>query len=130
MVEQAFRNCKTVSLEVRPVFVRSKKSTRGHVLVVMLAYMIIRRLQQAWAGFDLTAAEGIQRLTTLCSTEVKVKDGASFLKIPRPRKESRELLQALNVRMPGALSHKQVNVVTRKKLSEQRNLFKKQGVYD
>ena len=35
-VERAFRDCKTTILEVRPVFVRSEKSTRGHVLVVML----------------------------------------------------------------------------------------------
>ena len=36
-VEKAFRSFKTSFLEVRPVFVRRGKSTRGHVLVVMLA---------------------------------------------------------------------------------------------
>ncbi len=121
-VEKAFRDCKTVLLEVRPVFVRSEKSTRGHVLVVMLAYMIIRKLREAWAPFDMTVEEGLKQLSTLCSMEIKVKDHGSCLKIPRPREESRELLKALDVRMPTVLPHREVRVVTRKKLPEQRKI--------
>jgi transposase len=121
-VEKAFRDCKTVILEVRPVFVRSEKSTRGHVLVVMLAYMIIRKLREAWASLDMTVEEGIKQLSTLCSMEIKVKDHGSCLKIPRPRTKSLELLKALDVRMPTALPHRGVRVVTRKKLPEQRRL--------
>lgn len=120
LVEKAFRNCKTVFLEVRPVFVRTEKSTRGHVLTVMLGYMIIRRLQQAWQEFDLTAEEGLKQLSTLCSMEMKIKGQGSCLKIPRPREQSRKLLQALDVRMPTVLPHQKVRVVTRKKLTEQR----------
>jgi transposase len=123
LVEQAFRNCKTVILEVRPVFVRTEKSTRGHVLVVMLGYMIVRRLHQAWAGFDLTVEEGLKKLSTLCSIEMKIKNNSSCLKIPRPRKESRELLNALNIRMPIVLPHREVNVDTKKKLPKQRKLL-------
>jgi len=119
-VERAFRDCKTAILEVRPVFVRSEKSTRGHVLVVMLAYLIIRKLRAAWAAFDMTVEEGLKELSTLCSMEIKVKDHGSCLKIPRPREKSRDLLKALNVRMPTALPHREVRVVTRKKLPEQR----------
>jgi transposase len=121
-VEKAFRDCKTVNLEVRPVFVRSEKSTRGHVLVVMLAYMIIRKLREAWAALDMTVEEGIKQLSTLCSMEIKVKDHGSCLKIPRPREKSQELLKALDVRMPMVLPHREVRVVTRKKLPEQRRI--------
>jgi transposase len=121
-VEKAFRDCKTVILEARPVFVRSEKSTRGHVLVVMLAYMIIRKLREAWASLDMTVQEGLKQLSTLCSMEIKVKDHGSCLKIPRPRKKSMELLKTLGVRMPTALPHREVRVVTRKKLPEQRKL--------
>lgn len=121
-VEKAFRDCKTEILEVRPVFVRSEKSTRGHVLVVMLAYMIIRKLREAWAPFDMTVEEGLKQLSTLCSMEIKVKDHGSCLKIPRPREKSRELLKALDVRMPTVLPHREVCVVTRKKLPEQRKI--------
>lgn len=121
-VEKAFRDCKTVILEVRSVYVRSEESTRAHVLVVMLAYMIIRKLREAWAAFDLTVPEGIKQLSTLCSTEIKIKDHGSCLKIPRPRQRSRELLKALDVQMPTVLPHREVRVVTRKKLPEQRKL--------
>jgi hypothetical protein len=63
----------------------------------MNAYMIIRKLGQAWGKFDLTVEEGLKQLSTLCSMELKVKGQGSCLKIPRPRKESRELLTKLLV---------------------------------
>jgi len=48
LVEWAFRTSKTVTLEVRPVHVRSASHTRGHVFVVMLAYLIIAELARCW----------------------------------------------------------------------------------
>lgn len=120
LVEQTFRTCKTVHLEYRPFYVRSEPSTRGHVLVVMLAYLVRRKLSQAWGEFDLTVEEGLEHLKTLCSMKIKVKGGGSCLSIPIPRPRSRELLEALDVKLPEALPHKEVRVVTRKNLQEQR----------
>jgi transposase len=122
-VEKAFRYCKTGLLEVRPIFVRTEKNTRGHVLVVMLAYMIIRKLAQAWNKFDLEVEEGIDQLSTLCSMEIIVKGQGSCLRIPRPREKSRQLLKALDVRMPLVLPHQDLPVVTRTKLPKQRNVL-------
>ena len=120
-VEKAFRGCKTVNLEVRPVYVRKEESTRGHVFVVMLAYMIVRRLRQAWAGFDLTVEGGLEQLATICSMEVKVKgQKAHCQKIPRPRQQSRELLEALQIKLPEVLPSRHIRVVTRKKLTHRR----------
>jgi len=119
-VERGFRTCKTDFLEVRPVYVQKEKSTQGHVLVVMLAYMVIRALRDAWGQFDLTVEEGLKQLSTLCSMQMVVKNGASCLKIPRPREQSRQLLKALDIRMPSVLPHREVRVVTRKKLTERR----------
>ena len=121
-VERAFRTFKTDFLEVRPVYVQTEESTRGHVLVVMLSYMIVRALRRAWQGFDLTVEEGLKQLSTLCSIEMKIENQASCLKIPRPREKSRQLLKALDIRMPTVLSHRKVRVVTRKKLVERRKL--------
>src|SRR6204780_3024139 len=87
-VEMAFRTSKTVHLEMRPIYVRTEDHTRGHVLVVMLAYMIRRELSRAWAGLNVTVEEGLAQLATLCSMEVKVVGGASCLRIPVPRSES------------------------------------------
>jgi hypothetical protein len=122
LVEQAFRTCKTNLLEVRPVFVRKEKSTRGHVFVVMLAYKIIRHLREAWQQFNITVEEGLKQLDTLTSIEVKIGAKGSCLKIPRPREQSQRLLDALSITLPELLPHKEVNVDTRKKLQERRKL--------
>ncbi len=119
-VEQAFRTCKTAHLEVRPIYVRKAAHTRGHVLVVMLAYLIRRELGRAWARLDVTVEEGLEQLQTLCSMELKVQGGSSCLRLPRPRAQSRALLAALEIRLPEALPHRPVRVVTRKKLPQRR----------
>ena len=120
-VEKVFRGCKTVNLEVRPVYVRKEGSTRGHVFVVMLAYLIIRRLRDAWAGFDLTVEGGLEQLATICSMEVTVKgQNARCQKIPRPRQQSRELLEALQITLPEVLPRRNLRVVTEKKLPVRR----------
>jgi hypothetical protein len=120
-VERAFRTCKTAHLEVRPVYVRSEASTRGHVLVVMLAYLIVRTLRRAWAAFDLTVEEGLAHLTTLCTQELVLRGGkARAHKIPRPRELSEKLLRAAGVRLPQALPSRHARVVTRRTLPERR----------
>lgn len=63
------------------MYVQTEKSTQGHVLVVMLSYMVVRALRRGWQSFDLTVEEGLKHLTTLCSMEIKVKDQVSCLKI-------------------------------------------------
>jgi hypothetical protein len=119
-VEQAFRSCKTVHLETRPIYVRTAEHTRGHVLVVMLAYLIRRELSHAWTALDATVEEGLHQLQTLCSTEVKVEGGGSCLRIPTPQADSRALLQALDLHLPQVFPHSPTPVVTRKKLPERR----------
>src|SRR6516164_8242373 len=115
-VEQAFRTCKTTHLEARPLYVRTAEHTRGHVLVVMLAYLIRRELSRAWAALDLTVEEGLHQLQTLCTTEVQVEGGGSCLRIPTPDGASRSLLNALKLHLPEALPRSDIPVVTRKKL--------------
>jgi len=119
-VEQAFRTCKTAHLETRPIHVRTAEHTRGHVLVVMLAYLIRRELSRAWSALDVTVEEGLHQLQTFCSTEIKVEGGGSCLRIPEPVAGSRTLLKALDLRLPEALPHTDTRVVTRKKLPEHR----------
>jgi hypothetical protein len=120
LVEQAFRTCKTEHLEMRPVNVRTAEHTRGHVFAVMLGYLIRRELSRAWESLDVTVAEGINQLQTLCSAEMKVDGGASCLRIPTPKPACRALLNSLGVRLPEALPHTDTRVVTRKKLPERR----------
>lgn len=120
MVEWAFRTSKTGHLKVRPVYVRKEENTRGHVLIVMLAYLVTRELRRAWVDLDVTVEEGLEQLKTLCSMEIRTNNGGTCLRIPEPRATSRALLTALDLHLPEALPHTDVPVVTRKKLPERR----------
>jgi transposase len=115
-VERAFRTCKTGHLELRPIYVQTEPSTRGHVLVVMLAYLVVRELQRGWHAFDMTVPEGLAQLSTLCAMEMKVEGQGACLRIPTPRQLSQELLNSLCIQLPSFLPHKEMPVVTRKKL--------------
>lgn len=119
-VESAFRTCKTAHLEMRPVYVQTEDSTRGHMLVVMLAYLIVRELSRRWASFDMTVQEGLSLLSMLCAMEVRVNNSITCLKLPKPCEQTLKLLEAIGVTLPSALPHKGVNVVTKKQLHQRR----------
>ena len=120
LVEWAFRTSKTVELEMRPIHVRLASRTRGHALVVMLAYLIVQELAERWAGIDATVQEGLDELSTLCATEMLVNGRPRCNCIPQPRASVRQLLAAAGVRLPEALACKGVRVATRKKLPASR----------
>ena len=113
-VEKAFRTCKTGLLEVRPIYVRKEKSTQGHVFIVMLAYMIVRYLQNVWKELDITVKEGLAQLDYISSTTVKIKNDNSFFMIPKPNATSKKLLDLLGLKLPSVLPRRKVNVVTKK----------------
>ena len=129
LVEQAFRTCKTAHLEVRPGYVRTAASTRGHVLVVMLAYAIIRELHRAWGHLDLTVEEGISHLATLCAMDMRVQGHEPFCRIPKPRESSQRLLEAVGAHLPDALPQRKVRVVTRTQLPSRRKKRKNTDTY-
>lgn len=113
LVESAFRTCKS-NLELRPVYVRLEASTYGHVLVVMLAYMIRRYLDQKWASLYLTVEEGLRSLSTLTLQEVTMQGQLPFQIIPEPRKKNKEMLNVLGIELPKILPISKARVVTRK----------------
>jgi hypothetical protein len=90
------------------------------VLVVMLAYLVRRELSRAWADLDITVEEGLHQLQTLCSMEMQINGGGSCLRIPQPSAACRALLKTADLRLPEALPHRKIVVVTRKKLPERR----------
>jgi hypothetical protein len=121
-VEQAFRDSKLTHLEVRPVFLRNAARTRGHALVVMLAYLIARHLRQCWQSIDCTVQEGLDALATLTSIEVRIGGSPSFIQIPSPRDGLRWLLEAAGVSVPAALPFPPAAVSTKRKLPAERNV--------
>jgi hypothetical protein len=119
-VERAFRSCKTVHLEVRPIFLRLEKRTRAHAVVVMLAYQIIRSLASCWSAFDVTVEEGLQALATLCLVEVAPKNAPSYHCIPTPRASIAQLLHSADIKLPKVFSLSGTRVSTKKKLQSER----------
>lgn len=95
---------KTGLLEVRPVFVRKERRTRGHVFVTMLAYRLARtmeaRLRQA--GIDLPLSDALTLLNGLCLYGSNL-DGVTLWSLPQPTAQQQRLLAALGVTLPKRL---------------------------
>ena len=119
-VGRAFRACKSRRLEARLICVRSDAHTRAHVLVVMLAYLIVRELSKAWAPLDTTVEEGLDELGALSALRVGRKGKAQANKIPRPNPSQDQLLRAARVRLPEVLPCLGASVVTRRRLPSRR----------
>jgi hypothetical protein len=120
LVEWAFRESKTVHLEMRPVNVRLETRTRGHAFVVMLAYSIIRALATLWRDLDLTVQEGLDQLSTLCLNEILLPDRAVSYQLPTPREGVRQLLDAAAARLPTRIVAQASRVATKAKLPNRR----------
>ena len=119
-VERAFRTFKNGHLEVQPTFVRTEASTRGHVFVVMLAYLVERELEQYWRGLDTTVAEGIDDLGSLRGIELTIGQ-ATCQQVPEPTGLTKQLLDAADIKLPEVLPARKVHVATRKKLVSERS---------
>lgn len=118
-VERAFHDCKTGHLELRPIHVRTKSHTHGHVFVVMLAYLIRCRLEQAWRHLDITVEEGISVLSSLSAVTICETPGLAVEKIPEPSGVTKQLLEALECKLPEKFVSTQLDVDTRKKLKKE-----------
>ncbi|MBA2727602.1 MAG: hypothetical protein H0U49_05455 [Parachlamydiaceae bacterium] len=115
-VEDDFRSFKTSFLEFRPISVRTEESTRGHLLVVMLAHMILRELRKAWSQFDKTVHEALTELSLLCRNDILIGDAHPKIScIATPNIHMEALLKAINVRIPTNLENVNVPVVSRQK---------------
>ena len=99
---------------------RTAEHTRGHVLVVMLAYRIARELSRRWTALDTRVQEGLDELAGLCATEILANGRALCNQIPEPREALRILLQAAHVRLPEALPARGAIVSTKRRLPERR----------
>lgn len=104
-VESAFRSMKQTHLELRPIYLRREDHTRGHVFVVMLSYLLQRRLQQVWKKTQRPVPECLSLLSTLVVTHVST--GARKLsKIPQPNPMCRELLNLVGATVPHCINER------------------------
>jgi transposase len=108
-VERDFRTLKTGLLEVRPVWVRKARRTRGHVFCCLLALKVSRelerRLQATFATTDtraeaLTLPDVLRSLARLCLLHYRVDEKTTVTKLPQPDARQQTLLKALGVTLP------------------------------
>ncbi len=110
-VEDAFRTMKTGALEVRPVFVRKAKRTRGHVFITMLAYTILHEIKRLTPDLkDIPIQETIDDLSKI--SLVKVGEGDDWIyRIPEPVVDKQKLLKQLGVVIPDFLPREGYQIV-------------------
>jgi Transposase DDE domain len=108
-VERDFRALKTGLLEVRPIFLRDEKRTRGHVLCCMLALKLTRemerRLRLRFGTTDsdphaLTLPDALAALGRLCLLHYPVEEKTVVTKLPQPTANQQQILEALGVSLP------------------------------
>ena len=123
-VESDFRSMKTGPLEIRPWYVRTEESTRAHAFTAMLSLKLRPHLENSWQDLDLTVEEGLELLSHWNVQELVDRKTNTVLcrKVPQANEMQQKLLAALGWKAPEKISLHQVNVVTHKKLSKQRNL--------
>jgi hypothetical protein len=108
LVEMAFRNLKTVQLEVRPVFHKTDDRIRAHVFLCVLAYYMQwhmnQRLQSLFASDGLgknrewTFENVIERLKAIRREKVHLA-GAQFHQITVPEPDQQRILDLLETKL-------------------------------
>jgi transposase len=110
LVEKAFRNLKTVQLEVRPVYHKTDDRIRCHVFICMLAYYLqwhmMQKLQPLFAANGeykkrfWTFENVIERLKSIRREEIHVA-GATCKIVTNPDSDHLKILNLLNVKLHG-----------------------------
>ena len=118
-VEWAFRTSKTV-LEMRPVYVLLESRTRGHALVVMLAYRLVQELAKRWRTLDITVQEGISQLTTLCVHQLSVNNQKVTNCVPTPNEIVTKLFEHASIGLPKISEQKEAKISTKTKLTSRK----------
>lgn len=112
-VENAFKQIKTEHLEVRPTYVQTEQSTKAHVFICMLSYMILFELNKAWKNEELKVSEILEKLKTITTQEIKNGDKI-FYRISEPDELSKNFLSKLNIEIPVITTNRKFEIYTKK----------------
>lgn len=107
-VEQAFRNLKTVQLEVRPMYHRLDERLRCHVFICMLAYYLQWHMTQRLKPLFDEDGGGKHRRWTIQNVLEKLKSirrervrlaGVEFEQTTTPDADQQRIIDLLNIKM-------------------------------
>ena len=107
-VEHAFRDMKTMQLDIRPVYHVNENTTRGHVFVTMFAYTIVRELEnRIYPWLKVTNPKNKEQLSLWDIEEelkmiklnhIQVKNHYEEIKITELTNRQREIFKALEIK--------------------------------
>ena len=105
-VEQAFRNMKTVRLEIRPVYHKTDNRIKCHVFICMLAYYVMWHMNKRLKSLFETNGVGVDRKITFdyvleILKSIRIQDvevyGTKSKVISTPSSEQAQILKHLGV---------------------------------
>lgn len=106
-VEHAFRDFKSDHIQIRPVFVRNQAQTRGHVMLTMFSYAIIKEMEnkifpflKSWnkkAKSQLAFADIIEELKGIKLVELNLGRNVDTLKITELNELQKEILKLFDM---------------------------------
>ena len=107
-VEHAFRDLKSDNISIRPVYHCNENQTRGHVLLCMFAYAIIKSMENKLFPFlkeynqtaktQLAFADLIEELKNIKMCELTIGNKVTSAKHPKLNSVQKKILEALNVK--------------------------------
>jgi transposase len=100
-VERDFRTMKS-GLEIRPVFVRKKSRTMGHVLVVMLALILERELRKRLSHIPMEVSHAIAAMNGWCLIRQSLGP-VRVSQLPKPNPIQSTILTAMGIKQPASL---------------------------
>jgi len=105
--EHAFRDLKSDNISIRPVFHCNENQTRGHVLLCMFAYAIIKELENKLFPFlkeynrtqktQLSFNDLTDELNNIKMCELKIGEGLTSIMYPELTPLQMKILQVLNI---------------------------------
>ena len=97
LVEYAFRTMKTTIEELRPIYVRKEDRTRGHVFIVMLAYMVTKYISDKIQHLEYTRKFAIESLDKIQYIEYVFKENIIKTKPSKLPQHTYQILEALEL---------------------------------
>jgi transposase len=108
-VEHAFRDLKSDNISIRPVYHCNENQTRGHVMLCMFAYAIIKSMENILFPFlkeynqknktQLSFNDLIEELKNIKMCELTIGNKVTSEQHPKLNKVQKKILEVLNVKI-------------------------------
>jgi transposase len=100
MVEAAFRTMKQTFEELRPIYVRKEKRTKGHVFVCMLSYIVIKYASEQCKQLEYTRKHIFNTLDNIQYISYDHKNIQLKILPKKLLPQTQQIIEKLNIKLP------------------------------